>query len=161
MWLLMMRYQPSLRSRVSSSTCQSMRVVRLITRALQASHRRMKPLLSRLQARPKADRQQQFDQRHQQDQAGTQGGEQNGHAGADEQHQGTREQAWHGYRLLRLVRQQLTQGLVLLTPDPVQPLLKLLLELGVIEVIPTRLRSIGRKRTRTLISLTRPHMKSQ
>ncbi|MNE34766.1 hypothetical protein D3C80_1285010 [compost metagenome] len=54
MWLLMMRYQPSLRSRVSSSICQSMRVVRLITRALQASHRRMKPLLSRLQARPKA-----------------------------------------------------------------------------------------------------------
>ena len=45
--------------------------------------------------------------------------------------------------LLRLVRQQLIQGLVLLVPDPVQPLLKLLLELGVIEAIPTRLRSIG------------------
>ncbi|MNF96226.1 hypothetical protein D3C84_790080 [compost metagenome] len=54
MWLLMMRYQPSLRSRVSSSSCQSMRVVRRITRALQPSHSLMKPLLSRLQARPKA-----------------------------------------------------------------------------------------------------------
>lgn len=80
--------------------------------------------------------QQQLGQRHQQDQAGAQGGEQNGQAGADEQHQGAGEQGWHGRRLLRLVRQQLVQGLVLLAPDPVQPLLKLLLELGVIEVIP-------------------------
>lgn len=39
--------------------------------------------------------QQQFGQRNQQDQAGTQGGKQYGQAGADEQHQGAREQVWH------------------------------------------------------------------
>lgn len=41
--------------------------------------------------------------------------------------------------LLRLVCQQLAKGLVLFVPDPVQPLLKRLLELGVIEVIPYQL----------------------
>ncbi|MNH35879.1 hypothetical protein D3C79_966160 [compost metagenome] len=54
MWLLTIRYQPSLRSRLSSSICHSMRVVRRMTKALQPSQKRMMPLLIRLQARLRA-----------------------------------------------------------------------------------------------------------